>query len=241
MILETQDIVKRFGGLTAVDHVSIGVEEGEIFGLIGPNGAGKTTLLNVIAGVYSPTAGTVHFAGECTSGLPPESICKKGLSRTFQICRPFPDMTALENVMVAAIFGHAEGTVEEPAKMAEDRLQFVEFPMPVGTLAKQLNAGQLKRLDLARALATGPKVLLLDEVGAGLTPGELADITKLIRKIRDAGTTIVIVEHLMRVILGICDRIAVLHYGQKIAEGTAEEIKGDERVAEAYLGEKYML
>ena len=240
MILETIGVVKNFGGLTAVDHVSLTVSEGEIFGLIGPNGAGKTTLLNVIAGVYKPNAGVVRFEGEEITGLSADKICRKGISRTFQISRPFPRMSALENVMVAVIFGN-DRVVKDPAARAEEMLRIVEFSMPKEILAMNLNTAQLKRLDLARALASNPKLLLLDELAAGLTTGELAEVMALAQKIRDMGITIVLVEHVMRVIMGVCDRIAVLHYGEKIAEGTPEEIAADNKVAEAYLGEKYIL
>lgn len=241
MILETEGVVKNFGGLTAINQVSVSVEEGQIFGLIGPNGAGKTTLLNVIAGVYKPNAGVVRFKGEKISGLNADSICKKGIARTFQISQPFPQMTALENVLVAAIFGNVRATGKGAAIIAEEVLDFVEFPMPKDTLAENLNTVQLKRLDLARALASEPELLLIDETAAGLTPGELVDLIGLIRKIRARGITIIAVEHLMRVIMEICDRIMVLHYGEKIAEGTPDEIAKDERVADAYLGETYIL
>jgi branched-chain amino acid transport system ATP-binding protein len=240
MILETEGVVKRFGGLTAVNNVSMAVEEGEIFGLIGPNGAGKTTLLNVIAGVYKPNAGILKFKGEEISGLSPETICRKGIARTFQICEPFSKMSALENVMVAAVFGN-RAAVRDPRAWAEEMLEFVEFPMPKDTLAMNLNTIQLKCLDLARALASKPELLLLDEVAAGLTPTELIGIMDLIRRIRDKGVTIVVVEHVMRFIMGICDRIMMIHYGQKIAEGTPDEIARSEKVAEAYLGKQYAL
>lgn len=240
MILETIGVVKNFGGLTAVDHVSLTVSGGEIFGLIGPNGAGKTTLLNVIAGVYKPNVGAVRFKGEEITGLSADKICKKGISRTFQISQPFPKMSALENVMVAVVFGNDKVVKDSTAK-AEEMLHFVEFSMPKETLAMNLNTAQLKRLDLARALASNPKLLLLDELAAGLTTGELAEVIALVHKIRDMEITIILVEHVMRVIMGVCDRIAVLHYGEKIAEGTPAEIAADSRVAEAYLGEKYIL
>jgi len=240
MILETEGVVKRFGGLTAVNNVSMAVEEGEIFGLIGPNGAGKTTLLNVIAGVYKPNAGVLKFKGEEISGLSPEAICRKGIARTFQICEPFSKMSAFENVMVAAVFGN-RAAVRDPRAWAEEMLEFVEFPMPKDTLAMNLNTIQLKCLDLARALASKPELLLLDEVAAGLTPTELIGIMDLIRRIRDKGVTIVVVEHVMRFIMGICDRIMMIHYGQKIAEGAPDEIARSEKVAEAYLGRQYAL
>lgn len=239
-MLEVSGVTKRFGGLVAVNEVSLQVEEGQIFGLIGPNGAGKTTLLNVIAGVYRPEAGKVRLKGADITGFSPDMVCKKGIARTFQIVRSFPNMTVLENAMVPVIFG--TGTrVANPSRRAEEILDFVEFPAARDTLAKNLNTVQLKRLDLARALASDCRLLLLDEIAAGLTPTELIDLIKLVRKIRDRGVTIITIEHLMRVIMEICDRIAVLQYGQKIAEGTPEEISRNPKVAEAYLGEKYIL
>ena len=241
MILETEGVTKRFGGLVALDEVSLGVEEGEIFGLIGPNGAGKTTLLNVIAGVHQPNAGLVKFKGEEITGSNPETICRKGISRTFQISQPFPKMTALENVLVATYFGNRI-PIPDPEAWAGELLDFVGFHMSRDTLARNLNTVELKRLDLARALASKPQLLLLDEIAAGLTPAELLDLMKLIEKIRgERGVTIILVEHVMRMIIGTCERIAVLHYGQKIAEGYCEEVTKDKRVVDAYLGEKYLL
>jgi len=238
MILQLREIVKAFGGLVAVDHVSLQVEEGEIFGIIGPNGAGKTTLLNCITGAYSPTSGVLNFLGEENlAGSPPEVMCKKGISRTFQISRPFPRLTALENVTVGALFGASAGAPQPPEDRAADALDFVRFPLPKGTLAAHLNAVQLKRLDLARAFAGGPKLLLLDELAAGLTEGELEEIMDLIKRIRERGITIVIVEHIMKVIRGLCDRIAVLNYGKKISEGIPDQIMKDSKVIEAYLGD----
>jgi branched-chain amino acid transport system ATP-binding protein len=235
-ILETREIVKNFGGLTAVNHVSVEVEEGEIFGLIGPNGAGKTTFLNCLAGTYNPTSGTAIFAGEDTTGEPADVMCRKGMSRTFQIPLPFPDLTVLESVMVGAIFGRDQGKPQPAEERARAAIEFVKFPLPLDTPAKRLNAVQLKRLDLARALACGPRLLLLDELASGLTPAELDDMMALIQRIRDRGITIIVVEHIMRVISGICDRVMVLEYGTKIAEGTTDEVLNNPRVIEAYLG-----
>ncbi len=240
MILEIEAITKRFGGLIALNHVDLGVEQGEIVGIIGPNGAGKSTLLNVIAGVYKPTSGQVRFKGEKITGLSPDRICQKRIARTFQICRPFPKMSVLENVVVAATFGSPE-RLKDPWAHAQALLDFVGFPMPGLTLAETLNAAQLRRLDLARALASNPELLLLDEAAAGLTPAELTELQALIFKIRDQGVTVLIVEHLMRLIMQLCDRILVLQYGEKIAIGTPSEIVADENVTNAYLGEKYLL
>ena len=235
-LLEAHEIVKNFGGLTAVNHVSVQIDAGEIVGLIGPNGAGKTTFLNSIAGTFKPNGGRALFAGEDVTGAPADVMCRKGMSRTFQIPLPFPKLTVLENVMVGAVFGaqHLHG---KPARQrAGEALDFVHFPLPLDTPAEQLNAVQLKRLDLARALACGPKLLLLDELASGLTPSELDDMMAIIRLIRERGVTIIVVEHIMRVIKGICDRVFVLQYGTKIAEGSTEAVLQDPVVIEAYLG-----
>lgn len=237
MILETEGLTKRFGGLTAVNNVSLQVKEGEIFAIIGPNGAGKTTFLNCITGTLKPSEGKVTFLGRTQlEGSNPEQMCKLGMSRTFQISRPFPALSVLENVQIGAAFGaHRYGTMP-PRQRAEEALEFVKFPLPKETIAGRLNAVQLKRLDLARAYAGGPKLLLLDELAAGLTTGELEEIMNLIQRIRDEGITIIIIEHIMKVIRGVSDKIAVLEYGKKIAEGTPQEVMTDKRVIQAYLG-----
>ncbi|HXG27100.1 MAG TPA: ABC transporter ATP-binding protein [Candidatus Binatia bacterium] len=240
-LLELHGVTKRFGGLTAVRNVSFNVEAGEIFGLIGPNGAGKTTLLSCLAGDLRPNAGNVRFDGRDTTGLPADQMCRLGLGRTFQIPRPFPHLTVFENVLVAATFGDPNLHGAAVAQRATEMLEYVGFPRSPSTVASHLNAAQLKRLDLARALASHPKLLLLDELAAGLTPGELGSMADLLRRIRADGVTIVMVEHVMRLILELCDRLSVLQYGELIAHGDAATVAADERVREAYLGHNYML
>ncbi len=239
MILEAKSVSKRFGGLKAVNEVSLQVQEGEIFGLIGPNGAGKTTFLNCVAGDYRPDGGSIIFQGKNITGFRPDIICREGIARTYQIVRFFPKMTVLENVMVGVVFG-SKKKVKFPERTAREYLDYVEFPVAHHVLAENLNTIQLKQLELARALSTDCRLLLLDEVAAGLTPAELNKITALIRKIRDDGRTIIIVEHLMRLIMNICDRIFVLNFGEKLSEGTPKEIMSCEMVTKAYLGETYM-
>lgn len=238
MILKTEKVTKRFGGLTAVDQVSMQVEEGQVYGLIGPNGAGKSTFLNSIAGRFPPTSGKVYFLGEDTTGLPAEVMCHNGLSRTFQIPQPFPKLSVLENVMVGATFGPQGSNLGSPLERALEAIEFVEFNLPLDTPAEQLNTVQLKRIDLARAISCRPKMLLLDELASGLTPGELDSIMELILGIRDSGVTIIAVEHIMRVIQGICDEVMVIEYGSTIARGKPKEVLENPTVIEAYLGEE---
>jgi len=237
MILELEGVVKGFGGVVAVRDASLSVEEGQIFGLIGPNGAGKSTLLNLIAGSLNPESGRIRYLGEDITALSSEHVCRKGISRTFQISRPFPRMTAMENVMVAAAFGGAHRGHGPPAAKASAALRSVDFSLNFDTPADRLNTAQLKQLDLARALASLPRLLLLDEIAAGLTPPELRELMQLVRRIRDQGVTIIVVEHLMRLIMETCDRIAVLHFGVKIAEGRPAEVVGNQLVAEV-LGDR---
>jgi branched-chain amino acid transport system ATP-binding protein len=235
-LLQAREITKQFGGLVAVNQVSFDVEEGEILGLIGPNGAGKTTLLNAIAGLDPPTSGSIHFLGADTTGLSPEIMCHQGLSRTFQIPRPFPKLTALENVMVASVFGNKRSKVPDTMQHCRQQLEFVEFPMPENTVSETLNTVQLKRLDLARALASEPRLILLDELASGLTEGELGDLMSIIRKIREKGVAIIMVEHIMQVIMNLCDRLVVLQFGNKIADGPVQKVCQDPKVCDAYLG-----
>ncbi|MGQ9543595.1 MAG: ABC transporter ATP-binding protein [Candidatus Bathyarchaeia archaeon] len=235
--LEIQNVTKRFAGLIALKSVSINVEKGEILGLIGPNGAGKTTLFNIISGVYSPDNGIIRFDGEEITGLRPSEICKKGIARTFQIVKPFPKMSVLNNVIVGALL--REPNKAKAVKKAEQLLTFTGLIDKKDVPAGSLTLADRKRLELTRALATDPKMLLLDEVVAGLNPVETDELTLLLRQIRKNGITLFMVEHVMRAIMSISDRIVVLSYGEKIAEGTPSEVAKDERVIKAYLGEEY--
>ena len=236
IVLETQNVTKQFGGLTAVNEVSMTVNQGDIVGLIGPNGAGKTTFINAISGLNPPTSGKVKMFGENTTGLAPEKMCRKGLSRTFQIPSPFPKMTALESVMVSTIFGNDPGTIKDAVEHARKMLEFVEFPMPEDTISEQLNTVQLKRLDLARALSSNPKLLFMDELASGLSEGELTDIMRIINKISEKGISILMIEHIMQLIMAVCNRLVCIQFGTKIAEGTTTEVANDPKVTKAYLG-----
>jgi branched-chain amino acid transport system ATP-binding protein len=237
-ILAGRGLTKRFGGLVAVSKVDIDVERGEILGLIGPNGAGKSTLFRLIAGVMRPTAGTVTFAGRPITGRPAHDVCVAGIAVTHQIVRPFRDMSVVDNVMVGAFFGHRP----RPHRTAKARAVAMEALDVCGLAeraespARSLTLGGQKRLEIARALATRPEVLLLDEVLAGLNPTETDRTLELVRTVRSSGTTIVMVEHNLRAVRGVCSRIVVLVEGRKIVEGDPQTVLGDERVVAAYLG-----
>jgi len=236
-MLEVKGLTKFFGGLGAVRELSFKVEKGQIFGLIGPNGAGKTTVFNLINGFYPPTSGEVLFKGEPITGLKPNAICKKGIARTFQVVKPLSRMTVLENVMASAFC--RVNSIKKAQEEALKTLDFCGLTHRKDYLAKSLTIGDRKRLEITRAMATHPEVILLDETAAGLNPTELDDAIALIRKIREQGVTILIVEHIMKVIMSISDRIHAINYGQTITEGTPQEVANNKAVIEAYLGEAY--
>jgi branched-chain amino acid transport system ATP-binding protein len=234
-LLEVKKVSRFFGGITAVKDVTFDVTNGEIVGLIGPNGAGKTTLFNVVNGFYHPSRGEVFFKGERISGLKPHQICQRGLARTFQVVKPLQRMSVLDNV-VASAFLRAKDRKEADA-IAAEVLNFTALYDDRKVISKGLPLGKRKRLEIARALATQPELLLLDESFAGLNPSELDESIQIIRNIKQRGITIMIIEHHMKVIMSISDRIVVLSYGEKLAEGTPLEIGKNSLVVEAYLGE----
>ncbi len=238
-LLTLDNVSRRFGGLNAVDGVSFSLEKGEIVGLIGPNGAGKTTLINLITGVHPATTGRVSFEGHDITRAKPYQIARRGLARTFQIVQPFPKMTVVDNVAAGALFcGHA-GNVREAQSMAREHLAFTGLADMADQPAASLTLARRKRLELAKGLAMRPRLLMLDEVNAGLNQTEVDDALAIIRKIAEQGVTIIVIEHLMKVVLSISHRLVVLHHGQMIAQSTPRDVVNDSKVIEAYLGARY--
>ncbi len=238
-MLTIRSLTKQIGGLRAVNGVDLSLGENEIVGLVGPNGAGKTTLLNMISGISRPTAGTITFLSENITGFKADRICKKGIAKTFQIPESFPGLTARECTMIGALFGnHRSISMADAREEATHVLNFVGFPEEKQeTTIKNLNVVELKRVQLARALASNPRLLLLDELTTGLNPHESREAVGLIKKIRDRGMSILIIEHVMSVIMGVSDRIVVLDHGEKIADGRPHEVVNDQRVIDTYLGD----
>ena len=239
--LELRGVTKRFGGVAAVDGVNFEVAKGDIVGIIGPNGAGKTTLLNCISGVYRLDAGEIRLQGASIAGMAPHRIAKLGIGRTFQIVRPFGSMTVRENAAIGALFGSAHGRrgLKEAFALADEVLELVGLKAKAAHPVSALTIPDRKRLEVARAVATRPQLLLLDEVMAGLNNVEIDQALEMVRAVHATGVTVVLIEHVMRVIIGVCRRAVVLDSGQVLAEGDPEVVLRDERVIQAYLGERY--
>ncbi|MCI0394949.1 MAG: ABC transporter ATP-binding protein [Chloroflexi bacterium] len=237
MLLTLERVSKAFNGLQAVQSVTVTVAEGEILGLIGPNGAGKTTLFNLITGFHRADAGQIMFKDQDITRLRADQRCQQGIARTFQLVRPFPDLTVLENVAVGHVYGRRPARSRSQAEVeARATVEFAGLAHRAAEQAKHLTLVERKRLELARALATRPLLLLLDEVLAGLNPSEVLAAMELIRRIRDSGVTVIMVEHLVKAVFGISDRVVVLNAGEKIAEGSPDVVAGDPQVIDAYLG-----
>ncbi len=238
-LLKLEAVSRRFGGLQALHNVSLTIGTGEVLGLIGPNGAGKTTLVNVITGVHPATAGRVVYQGQDISRHKPYQTARIGLARTFQIVQPFPELTVLDNVSAAALFSSSGTSIQQAQAFAREQLAFVGLSAQAHLPAASLTLAMRKRLELAKALAMRPKLLLLDEVNAGLNSAEVEQAMSLIQKIAATGTTIVLIEHLIKVVVTVCSRIVVLHNGQLISEGDPRQVVHDPKVVEAYLGQRY--
>jgi len=235
-MLSVRGLTKRYEGLLALAGIDFGVARGEIFGVIGPNGAGKTTLFSCLVGAVAPTSGTIVFRGERIEGLPNYAVVARGLVRTHQIVRPFREMTVEENVSVAAHFGAGRRRKEDASRRVAEILEKTSLSRKSGALAGTLTIGELKRLEIARALATEPEVLCLDEVMGGLNPSEIQEAMRLVRSIRDSGVTVLMIEHHVHAVVGVSDRILVLNFGRKIAEGQPAAVIQDQGVIDAYLG-----
>ena len=236
-ILEGEGVTKYFGGLAAISNVDFHVDQGEIVGLIGPNGAGKTTLFNLISAALNLSSGVIRFKDKKISGLKPHQICRTGVARTFQSVKVFGNIPVLGNVLLGSLFGTSTGMSSSDAtREAIESLEFVGLSAAKAIPAKDLTLANQKRLEVARALATKPELLLLDELVAGLNPTETAQAMELVTRIRDRGITILMIEHVMKAIMSVCDRIMVLHHGEKIAEGKPKEITNNQTVIEVYLG-----
>jgi branched-chain amino acid transport system ATP-binding protein len=236
-LLQVEKIIKSFGGLMALCEVNFEIHQGEIFGVIGPNGSGKTTLFNVITGFLKANRGKVTFMGKDITGLPPHQICRKGIARIFQLVKPFHQLTTLQNVMVGRAYGKDPATnIRRAKEEVAGILNFVGLGNKIEVIASQLTMAERKKLELARALAAHPQLLLLDELMAGLNSAETEIAMELVKKIRGSGITVIMVEHIMKAVLGISDRIIVLNAGEKIAEGSPKEVMKNQLVIEAYLG-----
>jgi branched-chain amino acid transport system ATP-binding protein len=236
-LLEIKNVSKHFGGLKAVDQLDLTIEKGQIYGLIGPNGAGKSTLFNCVAGSYAPTSGKILYNGEDITGWKPWNICRNKIARTFQIVKPFQTKTVLYNAMVGSFI--RTSNTSEAEDMAMEVLKKFHLADKCNVLAKNLTIAERKKLEVARAMATDPDMLLMDECMAGLRPNEVDETLDIIREIRDRGVTIFMIEHIMRAIMSVSDRITVIQFGRKIRDGAPQEVANDERVIKAYLGESY--
>lgn len=237
-LLDIESVSKKFGGVIANDSISLQVWEGEIVGIIGPNGAGKSTFFDVIAGYLKADSGCIRFNNRNITGLRPDQISRLGIARTFQKMRPFGKMTVVENVMVAAL-PRTNYDLNKSREVSLRNLQFVGLDHKADALGEELSTGQRKRLELARALATNPQLMLLDEVTGGVDHKSIPGLLELVRSVRDKGVTLVVIEHNMKVILALCDRLVALHLGQKICEGVPQEVVQNRYLIECYLGERY--
>ncbi len=238
-LLQLKNVSRNFGGLAALSEVSFDVHPGEILGLIGPNGAGKTTLVNLVTGVYRPSSGQIIFEDKPINRLKSYAIARMGIARTFQVVQPFPEMTVVDNVAAGALFAAGASTLEEAKELAQEHLEYVDLKKFANTPAASLALPNRKRLELAKSLAMNPKLLLLDEVMAGLNPTEIDQSLSLIKDLVERGITILLIEHIMKVVMSVCSRIVVLHHGSLICQGEPNHVVSDPQVIKAYLGSKF--